>query len=270
MTWKDHLFKAVLRDNWQGAKWGAYKLRKSWHEWWDNRQYWYSDKKLLELRNAYIGKTCVIVGNGPSLNRTKTSLLHNQYSFGMNRIYLGFDKLGFMPSFYVCVNKLVIEQCWKDIKNLTMPKFISSCCGIRSSKECDVVFLKTDKFSTTGPSFSLDPTTTIWEGATVTYVAMQLAHWMGFQKVILIGVDHSFVTQGEPHKAIVSQGEDPNHFDGGYFGQGFKWNLPDLETSELHYRIADHVYRSTGREIVDCTVDGKCPVFRKNDLLAEL
>jgi len=110
----------------------------------------------------------------------------------------------------------------------------------------------------------------LWERTTVTYVALQLAYWMGFSKVILIGVDHNFVTKGEAHKAIASTGDDPNHFTGGYFGKGFKWNLPDLETSELAYRMADYAYHRADREIVDCTVGGKCPIFRKSTLEVEL
>jgi hypothetical protein len=94
---------------------------------------------------------------------------------------------------------------------------------------------------------------------------MQVAYYLGFQKVILVGVDHSFVTQGKPHTTVVSQGDDPNHFDPQYFGKGFRWQLPDLETSEMTYRIAKWQFENTGREIVDATVDGKLQVFPKVD-----
>jgi hypothetical protein len=112
-------------------------------------------------------------------------------------------------------------------------------------------------------SFAADPTWRIWEGATVTYVALQLAFFMGFQTVILIGVDHSFSTVGEPHKEITSTGEDPNHFDLNYFGAGFRWNLPDLETSEQAYCLAKNHFEGHGRKIIDATVDGKLTVFSK-------
>jgi hypothetical protein len=103
----------------------------------------------------------------------------------------------------------------------------------------------------------------VWEGATVTFVAMQLAYYIGFSKVILIGVDHSFKTKGDPHKKVVSVGSDPNHFDPNYFGKGFKWNLPDLETSEYAYSLAKKAFGEDGREIVDATVGGKLKVFKK-------
>jgi hypothetical protein len=86
---------------------------------------------------------------------------------------------------------------------------------------------------------------------------------MGFRKVILIGVDHNFSTKGRPNTTIVSQGEDPDHFDANYFGKGFRWQLPDLETSERAYRMARENYAAVNREVLDATVDGKLTVFPK-------
>jgi hypothetical protein len=87
-------------------------------------------------------------------------------------------------------------------------------------------------------------------GDTVTY-ALQLAFHMGFKQVILIGVDHHFTTQGKPNTTIESKGEDPDHFAGNYFGKGFRWQLPDLETSERSYRMAGQAFAEAGREVLD-------------------
>jgi hypothetical protein len=115
------------------------------------------------------------------------------------------------------------------------------------------------------PGFYTDVTNGVWAGATVTYVAMQLAYHMGFETVVLIGVDHSFATKGRPHAVVVSEGDDPNHFDPKYFGKGFRWQLPDLETSEVAYRMAKAQFERDGRRIVDATIGGKLQVFPKVD-----
>jgi hypothetical protein len=104
--------------------------------------------------------------------------------------------------------------------------------------------------------FITDARRTLWPSATVTYVAMQLAYHIGFDEVILIGVDHSFTTQGKPHSTVVSEGDDPNHFASNYFGRGFKWQLLDLEISEIAYRMARTAFESDGRKIVDATIGG--------------
>ena len=108
----------------------------------------------------------------------------------------------------------------------------------------------------------------MYEGFTVTYVALQLAFHMGFKKVILIGVDHNFTTKGPANQAVVSQGDDPNHFAPNYFGAAFKWQLPDLEGSERAYRLARQAYETAGRMVVDATVGGKLTVFPKVDYLS--
>jgi predicted acylesterase/phospholipase RssA len=105
----------------------------------------------------------------------------------------------------------------------------------------------------------------VWEGATVTNVALQLAFHMGFQQVILIGVDHNFTSKGEANKTVVSEGDDPNHFMPNYFGKGARWQLPDLDTSEIGYTFARDAYRTAGREVLDATVGGKLTIFPKVD-----
>jgi hypothetical protein len=96
-------------------------------------------------------------------------------------------------------------------------------------------------------------------------VALQLAFYMGFEQVILIGVDHNFASKGDANKTVVSTGEDPNHFSPAYFGQGFRWQLPDLDTSEIGYTLARKAYREAGREVLDATVGGKLTIFTKVD-----
>ncbi len=59
---------------------------------------------------------------------------------------------------------------------------------------------------------------------------------------------------------------DPNHFDPNDFGPRVKWQLPDLETSEIAYRLAHDEFEAHGRTIVDATVDGKLNVFPEGRL----
>jgi hypothetical protein len=101
----------------------------------------------------------------------------------------------------------------------------------------------------------------------VTNVALQLAFYMGFEQAILIGVDHSYreSAKGDPNQTIVSQGDDPDHFNAEYFGKGFRWQLPDLETSELGYTLARQAYAAAGRQVLDATIGGKLDIFPKAD-----
>jgi hypothetical protein len=222
--------------------------------------------RLAELKNVHKGQRAFIIGNGPSLKQTDLSKLKGEITFGLNRIYLMFPRLGFSSTYFVSVNDLVIEQCKKDICALSMPKFLSW----RSHRFFPSGPLPANFLYTTydNPSFARDVHQRVWEGATVTYVALQLAFHMGFDQVVLIGVDHNSNVPGKANTTIVSQGDDPNHFDPGYFGKGFRWQLPDFETSEIGYRLARQAYEADGRQVLDATIGGHLAIFPKADYLS--
>jgi len=226
-----------------------------------------SIRRLAALKDRYRGERCFIIGNGPSLKHTDVSKLRDEYTFGMNRVYLAFEEWGFSTTFLVSVNSLVIEQCAEDFRALQIPSFFS-WRSRRFLLPAPASFLSAFHFlhtTYTGPTFATDARRRLWEGATVTYVCLQLAYHMGFETAILIGVDHSFSTQGKPNTTVVSQGDDPNHFAANYFGKGFRWQLPDLDTSERAYWMAKHAYERAGRRVLDATIGGKLQVFPKVD-----
>ncbi len=231
-------------------------------ECWLSSFYWESVSRIRKYKNKNVGERCFIIGNGPSLKKMDLYPLKHEYTFGLNRIYLLFDSMGFSTTYFVSANKYVIEQCADDIVKLPCPKFISWNSKHIIPFTTDMAFIRSRR----GPKFCTDIAKEgVWEGATVTYVAMQIAYYMGFQQVILIGVDHSFQTKGQPHQLVMSGGNDPNHFHPDYFGKGFRWQLPDLETSEFAYRLAKRQFELAGREILDATVVGKLQVFPKVD-----
>jgi hypothetical protein len=221
-----------------------------------------SRKRLAALKDIHKGERCFIIGNGPSLRETDLKKLRGEFTFGLNRIYLLFPELGFTTTYFLSMNDLVIEQCAAEILSLPIPKFLTWRSRRFLRPTPDTHFLYT---TYTGPKFACDVAGRVWEGATVTYVALQLAYHLGFEKVVLIGVDHNFVTKGEANKVVTSQGDDPNHFAPNYFGKGFRWQLPDLETSERAYHMARVAYEADHREILDATVGGKLTVFPKVD-----
>jgi hypothetical protein len=253
-----------------------------------------SIRRLGERKDAHRGERCFIIGNGPSLVNTDLSKLRGEHTFGMNRVYLAFEDWGFTTSYLVAVNSLVIEQCAEDFLAQPMPVFLSwrsrklvpgekfqvpsSTFQVRLHPSHAKVEPSTSKPGTrnpiylhttyTGPRFATDARGRLWEGATVTYVCLQLAFHMGFETAVLIGVDHSFKSSGTPNTTVTSQGDDPDHFNPGYFGKGFRWQLPDLDTSEIGYRMAKQAYEAAGRQVLDATVGGKLDVFEKVDYLS--
>ena len=60
---------------------------------------------------------------------------------------------------------------------------------------------------------------------------------MGFGVVVILGMDHRYAYKGSPSESRQLEGDDPNHFDPGYFS-GHTWGNPDLANSVRYYAMA--------------------------------
>src|SRR5690606_5005211 len=140
----------------------------------------------------------------PSLNKMDLSWLKNQITIGMNKIYLGFEKFGFYPNYYISVNDKVIEQSEDYIRKMNCVKFLSNRRpGVKIGEDALTYLINADY---RGERFSKDLSKGIREGGTVTYAALQLAYYLGFSKVVIIGMDHNFFYKGKPNESKVMTG----------------------------------------------------------------
>lgn len=224
-----------------------------------------ADKEMIRnLKDINIGKTVLVVGNGPSLNRTPLSDFERTPSIGMNKIDLIYDRTKWRPQIVVCLNNLVARQHQNHFASSEIPSLVAwkSRHFIKRSNRKNINYFNTLKES----AFSTDALHGFGSSATVTFIALQLAYWMGAQNVILFGVDHSFQFKGETSTYQKTSGPDHNHFDPNYFKSGTFWGTPDLDQSEVDYHKARIAYQAKGRKIFDATIDGKLTVFPKISL----
>lgn len=229
-------------------------------------EYRANQRALRQFENRHRGETCVILGNGPSLASTDVALLGGVATFGLNRGYLWWEKRGYEPTYFVSVNELVIEQFAEELKRIGCIRFMPWRARRHfadTERCCYFAELWT-------PAFHGSIRQGLWSGGTVTFAAMQIAYYMGFGKVVLVGVDHKFDAEGAPNEVRVAEGPDTNHFDTGYFGRGVRWNLPDLPTSEQAYRMARAAFEADGRKIVNATRGGALEVFPRTTLAEAL
>jgi len=205
----------------------------------------------------------VILCNGPSLNEVDFDLLDEVYTFGLNKINLIFDKTEFRPSCIVAVNPLVIEQNAEFFRSTDIPLFVDSRYRrFIATKRRNVAYLRHLRH----PAFSTRPDLCYFQGYTVTFVAIQIALFMGFRQVALVGCDHSFSFSGNPNDTRISGDEDPNHFDPGYFAGGSKWQNPDILQSEVSYRLAREVFEENGRQLCNATQGGELDLLERTTL----
>lgn len=225
---------------------------------------------IMKFKNRHIGKRCFIIGNGPSLNKIDLTKLKDEYTFGVNAIYTNYEKMGFYPTYYVVEDKFVAEDRKKEINDYKQStKFFGrylTYCLHRDEKSIltNVVF---DYSSYSNfPKFSRDSSKKMFVGGTVSYLCMQLAYFMGFSEVYLIGFDHSYSipkTVKIEGNDLLSTEDDVNHFSKEYFGKGKRWHDPMVERMELSYGKANKEFQKRKAKIMNATKGGNLEVFER-------
>jgi hypothetical protein len=232
-----------------------------------------NEKRLVGLHNLHYGQRVFILGNGPSLNQCDLSHLKNEFTFGVNNIFLNYGKMRFHPTYYIVEDILVAEDRADQINNYHGPeiKFFGNYLHYCIEDAPDVVWLNVRvnyKNYIGFPYFSKNSARMVWAGGTVSYICMQLAFYMGFKDVYLLGFDHSYkipsdaIVNGQK-KEITSESGDPNHFDPTYFGKGFRWHDPQLERMESAYRRARECFEAEGRRILNASIGGQLEIFQR-------
>jgi len=230
-------------------------------------KFWPGRKRIKQLHNNHTGK-CVILCNGPSLNSVDFDLLKESkvFTIGLNKINLMFDRTDFRPDLICAVNPFVVQQNVDFFLNTNIPLFLDYL-AVRKSGGINQL-IKRPNINVLYSSgvlgqFSTNLAGGICQGYTVTYVALQVAFYLGFTEVALVGCDHSFSSTGLANSTITQQTTENNHFILNYFPPGSQWQLPDLAGSEFHYEIAREVYKAKNRTIYNATDGGKLEVFQR-------
>lgn len=218
-------------------------------------------RRLEVFRNRHRGDRAVIVCNGPSLNDMDLGFLSQEIVFGLNKIHLGLERFGFYPRYVVAVNDKVIAQSAVALRAMSSIKFVTERAATVLPPDAFTYHIRTSGLK---GRFYADITEGVREGHTVTHAALQIAYFMGFAEVVIIGMDHRFATEGRPNESRFLTGPDPNHFSPAYFGNQ-TWDEPNLAESEQSYRAALSAYAADSRRIIDATLGGACQVFPKAD-----
>ena len=222
-----------------------------------------SKKKLIKFHNIHEGKRCFIIGNGPSLVTRDLEKIQSEITFASHRIYDIFPMTTWRPTYYCAQDqKLIFESSQKIDEIEVNDKFIASLRYgkvIKGIKKAKYVNLINEKFYPELPKFSDDVTVGTYEGFTVTYMCIQLAVYMGFTEIYLLGVDHNYSVTMLPNGEILKN-EDIKD----YFGEGGKFvNIPQLYKSTLAYVSAEKYATEHGIKIYNATRGGKLDAFER-------
>lgn len=224
--------------------------------------------KIEQYKNMYKGKRCFVIGNGPSLTPEDLNRIKGEYSFAANRIYNIFDQTEWRPTFFMSTDMDIMKMEKNKIVAQDFPVMFlnydaKSYFGDRDNTI--YLFLKgpfeliRNKFVQKGVSDDVAKYST--KTQTVTCVSLELAMYMGFSEIYLLGVDHNF------DKVVGSDGklvEDKNvqSYFAGMKG-GDSQAVLYLDDTTACYKVVKDYADKHNVKIYNATRGGKLEVYSR-------
>lgn len=218
-------------------------------------------KNILTLKNTKKEKIAYIIGNGPSVRVSDLEKLRNRVTFCANRFYLAYDLMKFRPKYYLVSDPQMIEDFGDEIvqKSSSLPFIISLFRPALQGVYYWIPMLPEVLFD-----FSTEISRGVAPGGAVIVSGIQIANYMGINKIILYGIDHNFdyklLKDSKTHynRAI----GDNNHFISNY-RSGKSWCPPDIELIESGIKSCDEYLRSQGGWVKNATHGGHLEVCER-------
>lgn len=223
------------------------------------------DPLLEQFQGIHKGKRCFIVATGPSLTVADLNTLHknNEICISMNGIFSVFESTDWRPDYYMISDGQAAIN-WKDmiLSSDIKAKFISDTAwNFNDEERTESIFqwhlIKQSHLLKAGeekklPEFSADFSRGTYSGRTITYDgALQLAVYMGFSEICLLGVDCNY-----------KRGSQNNYF----YQEKEKDNIDhDEERMIVAYQSARNYADSHGIKIYNATRGGMLEVFDRVD-----
>lgn len=207
--------------------------------------------------------TILIVGNGPSLKAEDLDKCIGLPSIASNKISLIFEDTEWRPDLITVCDPLLSYKERYNLPAASIP-FLSSDSvhKIFRKKSENRGFWKSIPFDEAYSGFKPDPVNSgLFEGYTITVQNLQLAIWLGFKNIILLGVDHSYSERAvdTPGAKLIHDGA--NHFHKDYRQKGEIVNNAPIHMMERAYELLYDISKRHGVAIYNATEGSKLRVF---------
>lgn len=228
---------------------------------------------IAKLQNKEKNKSCVIVCNGPSLTVSDLDMLDEAgiASFGTNRIYNIYKKTKWRPTYVSIFDQGLMydKNSLAAISDSRTEVFFLNKNAAYTARnlKCNLCLIDIDwnKKNLKQPKFSTDASKGIFGIGTVTYSCIQIAYYLGFRTMYILGADNKY-----PWTHL----KDGSHrFDAeqkSYFSElneilkkpamGATWEM------NVAYEYAENVSKKIGFKVYNVTRGGYLEAFERMDL----
>ncbi len=235
---------------------------------------------------TYSDKTCIIIGNGPSLKNFDFNKLNNVSTIGLNAAYRYWKRINWYPTYYCCFDLELMKTHHQNIRKLLLENKVKKIF-VRSTffdyepdlkGHKDIYILESLNRSKYFKSIRPGLITT---GGYVPRVAM----YLGFKKILLLGIDCKYVEIIPEAKKIdnikleivETPKSNPNYFFDDYQRKGDKYHIPN-PNGNIHLQVFNILKQDMQRfkfniQVINCNKQSMLyekNIFPYNDLDKEL
>lgn len=218
-------------------------------------------KELQRFQNIHLGERCFIIGTGPSLTLEDINCLEGEYTFGVNTLFQIYKDTHWRADYYCIIDPNTYSNLEtglksEDVKNIFIAENRMKANVMHNDNlipfllECSSFYrmLYPDYFGAT--SFSENISEEVYDGASVVYAALQIAVYMGFKTIYLIGVDCNY-DQSLLHNKNLNYSKN----------YSYKWTKQTGLTMIKGFEVAKAYADTHGIEIYNATRGGMLEVF---------
>lgn len=222
-------------------------------------------RKMVALKNIAERKRCFIVATGPSLSPEDLEKIKGEISFGVNSIFLMYEKTDWRPSYYVCTDAPYFKRIQQEY-GIIAEKLSKYDIFLNSkSKKISKLFNETQNthyihFSSWNRAydfenyqFSDNIVSGLYAFGTVTTVTMAIAMYMGYKEIYLIGADCSNL-----NKHFINDVTDVDKDD--------EYVKNVIHAQLRGYEIMKHEAEIRGVNVYNATRGGALEVFKRVNL----
>ncbi len=225
--------------------------------------------QLKKYKGIHKGERCFIIGTGPSLTVSDLEKLKGEITFASNRIFEIYSQTDWRPTYYMNQDYQLICKFTEEIKSLEVNrKFMPIDAKKHFEGENDISYfvLRHRDYYPKDADFSTKLDKYMGQGFTVTYGAIQMAYYMGFSEVYLLGIDHNYsISLNEKGIPVLNEGAQ-DYFKGSK-ASNKGLNLPRVVESTVAYMTAQKfAKRHKNFNIYNATRGGKLEAFKRVNL----
>jgi len=229
-------------------------------------------KKVKRFKDIHRGESCFIIGNGPSLTADDLNKIKKLVSFSSNRINLFLEETKWKPHYYTIIDPPMTTNFFDEVYNMKKKQMFivvldNSFNALKKHFSKDCIFLRRyfEHEKNGLPKFSEDLSKKTHTSGTVTYVNIQLATYMGFKKIYLIGVDNNYAINKQKDGSIQINKDliGKDYFKESYYksNENAKQVPINIYAMTQAYFSAKKYCDQKGIKIYNATRGGKLEVF---------